>query len=221
MPAAAFAEGWQTVMTGPITVKTRAKPNNPVKEVWAEGVINAPAVDIQAAILDAEAYPRFMPYFKEAKYLGGPAADGSQLVYSRLALPFVSERDYVVRVMVDKRIAEDGTGEFQNRWTAVPDGAPPKSSVVRLRYNVGMWVVRSSGDGTAKVTYQFSVDPGGWVPSFAADMGNKQGVIETFKAIEKEAKQREVRRKRQAKANQESAVDSAQALAPVRPLGGG
>src|SRR4051812_9667824 len=106
LPAVALAgDHWEGVMSGPITVRTREVPGTAAKDVWAEGVIDAEVQDIQSTILDAEAYPRFMPYFKESRFVGAAAADGSRLVYSRMALPFVSERDYVVRVSVLKKVA--------------------------------------------------------------------------------------------------------------------
>lgn len=196
--SATAGEGWETVLTGEITIRSRDMSGTSVKEVWAEGILNAEVQDLQSTILDAEAYPRFMPYVKESRYLGPAAADGSRLVYARLSLPFVSERDYVVRVTVVKSVAEDGSGEFANRWVADPDRFPLRRDVVRLRFNQGQWVVTPLPDGRSKVTYRFAVDPGGWVPSFAADMGNKRGVTETMKAVEKEARERGIRRKQQA-----------------------
>lgn len=200
----AAAEEWETVMTGPLTVRTRVHPENAkVKEVWAEAIMNAEVQDVQATILDAEAYPRFMPYVKETKVLSGGHDEekNNRLVYTRLSLPFVEGRDYVVRVFVDETVDPDGAGEFKNRWKSEPDAYPLRTSIVRLRFNVGSWHVKPLPDGRSKVTYRAAVDPGGWVPSFAQEIANKKGVQETFTAVEKEAKHRGEERKQQAMLN--------------------
>lgn len=195
VPFMARAEGWETISSGAVVIKTRARPNSPIREVWAEGDLNASVHDLEEAILDAEAYPRFMPYVKESRYLDKPEEDGSRLVYTRLDLPVVAARDYVIKVLVEKRTQPDGTGTFSNRWFAVPDKVPVKPNVVRLKLNEGSWEVTPKGEGRAHVIYRFAVDPGGWVPAFIADMGNKTGVMDTFRALEREAQRRAVHRK--------------------------
>ena len=44
------------------------------------------------------------------------------------------------------------------------------------------------GVGRSHVIYQFAVDPGGNIPAFLADIGNRNGVGDVFRAIEKEAR---------------------------------
>lgn len=194
----ASANEWELIMTGPITVKTRALSGTTVKEVWAEAVLDAEVRDLQSAILDSRAYPRFMPYVREVRMIEGPAEDGATVVYTRLALPFLNERNYVVRVFVDRGVSEGGTGEFANRWVADPNRIPEVPNVVRLRFNQGSWHVFPLPDGRSRVIYRMAVDPGGWVPGFAVDLANKKGVTDTFHAVEKEAKERGALRRRQA-----------------------
>lgn len=202
MPLAASAGGeksWETLLNGPLTVRTRELPdNNAIKEVWAVGTMEAEVQDIQSAIMDAEAYPRFMPYFKESRYLTAAQDSGTRMVYSRMALPFVNERDYVVRVTLIQSVKEDGSGEFINRWEAVHGQVPARNNVVRLKFNTGTWEVRPMPNGKSQVTYRVACDPGSWVPGFALDAANKRGVPETFKAVETEAKHRAAKRKQQA-----------------------
>lgn len=198
LPLVAQAEeAWETIATGPIVIKARSRPGSPVREVWAEGDMNADARDIQAAILDAEGYPRFMPYVKESRYIGKPSPDGGGITYSRVEPPIVSERDFVLKTTVVKRLSEDGTGVFMNRWEALPDQLPVRANVVRLRTNEGSWDVRPKGNGRSHVVYRFAVDPGGWVPAFAVNLGHKTGVMDTFKAVEHEAQRRSSDRKQE------------------------
>lgn len=184
----AFAQKeWETVQTGAITIKVREKPGTEIKEVWAEGQFDADVQDIQTTLMTPDRFNKFMPYVKESREFGEPAEDGSVFVYTRLNLPWVKARDYVTRVWLDEGVKEDGSGNFRNRWSAVPDKIPSRSNIIRLRFNEGSWLVTPKGAGKSHAVYKFSVDPGGWIPGFAADMGNTAGVTDTFKAVEKEA----------------------------------
>src|SRR5687767_9707019 len=101
--ATAFAQAdWEVVASGAITVKNRSKPSSSIKEVWAEGEIAAPVQDIQAVVMAADKFSAFMPYVKESRFLGEPNEDGSRFVYTRLELPLVSSRDYVLQVWQDQ-----------------------------------------------------------------------------------------------------------------------
>lgn len=185
---------WETISTTPYLVKTRALPNSSVKELHGEATLNAKAADLQAAILDADAYSKFMPYVVESRQVGDKETeDGVETfhAYARLDFGVVSARDYVVKVRVEQSVAPDGTGEFKNRWQATPDKLPERASTVRLKLTQGSWHVVPTEDGQkSKVVYRAAVDPGGWIPAFAANMGNKQGIHETFQAVEKEAQRR-------------------------------
>ena len=193
----ARAEEWETVATAPVLIKARSVPNSSVKEIWAQGEMSAPVQDVQATLLDVERFREFMPYVKESRVIGNPRADGAHYVYTRLEFgPWVSSRDYVVKVEVERSVAPDGSGEFRNRWVAEPDRIPSRANAVRLRINEGSWHVASRGPNKSFAVYRFVVDPGGWIPAFAANAGNKQGVTDTFKAVEREAERRaDVRRK--------------------------
>ena len=103
----------------------------------------------------------------------------------------VGKRDYVERVSVVQWAKADGSGSFEDTWSAEPDRVPRMADVVRLIKNDGGWRVTPIGDGsTSHVVYTFAVDPGGWVPAFAANLGNQEGVAETFRVVEKEAQRR-------------------------------
>ncbi len=183
-PVGLAGSEWETVSTGEITVKTRDKQGTSVKEIWAEGELAAPVREIQETLMDPEKFPKFMPYVKETRFIGKPRGDGARIVYTRLELPMVKSRDYVTLVTMDVGVAADGSGEFKQRWVAAPDEIPSRSNSIRLRINEGSWHVTAKAGGKSHVVYKFAVDPGGWVPGFAADMGNKQGMAGTFKAAE-------------------------------------
>lgn len=184
--AADEAEGWKTVETKPITIRVHERADGKGKDVWAEGVLHADARDAQAALLDQDSYRHWMPYVKESRVVSR-AADGSRVTYTMLDLPVVSSRDYTCQVVNDTLLAADGSGQFSQRWWAVPDALPVRKGVVRLPRNEGSWVVKAQGEGASYAVYKFSVDPGGSLPGFLANMGQKGGVLDTWKAVEKRA----------------------------------
>lgn len=192
-------EAWETVAEKPYVVKVRARPGTQAKDVWAEGELAASAVDVQAVLSDVDSYRQWMPYVKESRTLKD-LPDGARLTYTKLDLPVVSSRDYVSRVVPESKLAEDGTGVFAQRWSAEPDAIPERRDTVRLRLNEGSWRVEPRGEGKAFAVYKFTVDPAGSIPGFLANMGQKDGVVDTFRAVEKRARQHgEERRKPKAK----------------------
>jgi hypothetical protein len=190
LPALAGEGGWTVVSEGPVVVKTREQSGSPVKEVWAEADLEASAYDVQQTLLEPERFPRFMPYVKEVRTLGTPDEDGGVFVYTRVAPPVIGDRDYVVKSICEEQVDEQGQGAFRQRWVSAPDRLPQRQHITRLRLNQGSWHVTPKGEKRAHVIYRFQVDPGGFVPAFAADMANRSGVRDTLKAVEREAQRR-------------------------------
>jgi hypothetical protein len=189
--AALAADGWETVATGKVVVKMRAQKGSAVKEVLAEGDLDARPVLVQEAILAGDRYASFMPYVKESKLVDGVTSGDRYDVYTRLSFPIIAGRDFVVACHTVSRLEPDGTGAFESEWSPLPDKVARKSGVVRLSTNSGSWRVTPAANGRAHVVYRFAVDPGGMIPPFLADLANKGAIPDTFRAVEKEAKRLE------------------------------
>lgn len=187
--AAHAEEAWKTVAEKPYVVKVRARPGSEAKDVWAEGELAASAADVQAVLRDVDAYRRWMPYVKESRILKDLPDEG-QLTYTKLDLPVVSSRDYICNVVLESKLAEDGSGVFAQRWQATPDAIPQRRGTVRIRLNEGSWRVEPRGEGKSHAVYRFTVDPAGSIPGFLARMGQKDAVEDTFRAVEKRARER-------------------------------
>jgi len=185
--AARAEEAWKTVAEKPYVVKVRARPGSEAKDVWAEGELAASAADVQAVLRDVDAYRHWMPYVKESRILKDLPDEG-QLTYTKLDLPVVSSRDYICNVVLESRLAEDGSGVFAQRWQATPDAIPQRRGTVRIRLNEGSWRVEPRGEGKYHAVYRFTVDPAGSIPGFLARMGQKDAVEDTFRAVEKRAR---------------------------------
>jgi hypothetical protein len=187
-------DAWETVQTDPIVVKTRTRKGTSIKEVWAEGDVDAAPVDLQAALTDVSRFTQFMPYLTEARTLGKPDPDGAVYTYSKLDLPVLSARDFIHKSYVDRDVRTDPAGAFANHWFSVPDKIPHRHYVVRLELSEGSWVVTPLPNGRSHVVYHFAVDPAGMVPSFAANKSNSGSVVQTFKNVEHEAQRRAAER---------------------------
>jgi hypothetical protein len=182
------ADEWETVEDEDAMIKVRARTDGNGKEVWAEKDVEANANDVQTALMDSGSFRLWMPYVKESRVVS-TNPDGSRVAYARLDLPVVDDRDYLIGVVDEKKLSEDGQGEYVQRWKVVVDAnVPERKGVVRLKYNEGTWQVTSKGENKTHIVYRFSVDPGGSIPGWLASFGQKDGVLETLGAVEKRAK---------------------------------
>ena len=137
---------------------------------------------------DFEHYPDFMPYVKESRVLGRES-NGEVITYARIAPPFVSERDYLLRVRMTRGTVSNG-GVFKVEWKAVPEAQPEVEGVVRIKLNEGSWLVAPLDGGTrTRLTYTLLTNPGGLIPDFVANMSNTIAIPELFKAVGKRSVQ--------------------------------
>jgi hypothetical protein len=186
--AASAGDEWETVEDGDFVIKVRPRADGVGKEIWAETDLEADARDIQTALMDAGNFRLFMPYMKESRIVS-TAEDGSRVSYAKINPPVVSSRDYALRLVEEKKIAEDGTGEFLQRFKTVDGAVPERKGVVRLKHNEGSWHVTPRGEGKAHVVYKFSVDPSGSVPGWLANIGQSDAVEDMIEAVEGRAQQ--------------------------------
>ncbi len=208
--ASAGEPQWETVATGAVTVKCRARPKSDVKEVWAEGDLDATVEDLQATLTTMDRFPKFMPYVKSAREVSREP-DGSTFNYTELALPVISDRDYVVHTIVDESVQPDGSGTFRCHWAAAPDKLPQRSGRVRLKLCEGSWVITPKDGGKSHFVYRFAADPGGMLPAWIANYGNRHGVSDTLEAIAKEAQRRQKARQAEASAKTAPAPEAVKA----------
>jgi hypothetical protein len=177
-----------------ITIYTRDFPGSEVREMKAQGTIDARPEEVWKAIRDYPNYTKTMPYTAEAKVLQSEE-DGKVLYfYSRLDLPLVANRDYVIKIL-DQSDWQDGKGYFRVSWSKydAPKGDPrhmdEKNGVVRTPINDGYWTLQPQADGSkCWAVYYIHSDPGGSVPKWIANKANGTAVPNVFAAIRKTVK---------------------------------
>jgi hypothetical protein len=184
-------DGWVKVRSrGSLTIFNRSRDGSKVKELKAIGVIKAPPSAVHNAINDIEGYERFMPYTGEARVLS--RGTNSAVVYERLVMPLVSDRDFAIRIFDETGRGPDGSTRYVCRWQCADELAPPeKHGVVRIKTNEGSWTLESvEGGRFTKVTYWVYTDPGGKIPVSILNSANTSAIPKVFAAVQKEAARR-------------------------------
>jgi hypothetical protein len=101
--------------------------------------------------------------------------------YEQLALPVVSDRDYVIHVKVEQP-PQTGRCEISFQTESDPT-RPPVDGLVRIKSVRGYWWVTPSADGKHKVVYQVFSDPGGAVPPFLTWGAQRTAAVDLMKTI--------------------------------------
>jgi hypothetical protein len=179
--------GWTLVSTSDniaIYRRPRAGPGHNESKVIGE--IAAPIEIVHAVIDDVESYSKFMPYTVECRVL---KRDGdSVLTYQRISAPFVSDRDYTVRVRTTTKSGESGTSYFSRWETENGLGPPEKKGVVRVSLCEGSWLLEPLGPAATRATYMIYTDSGGILPTFIKNTGSQIGLRKMFAAIRKQVR---------------------------------
>jgi len=135
-----------------------------VVRLGAEGRFGVPPAELRRVLLAYERHEAGVERVVESRILdrGG----NWLLVYQRLDLPLLDDRDHVLFVTW----GADDDGALWTRFRAVNDqGPPPREDAVRLTHHRGSWQLRSIEGGRAtRARYQVSLDLGGLVPSWLA-----------------------------------------------------
>jgi carbon monoxide dehydrogenase subunit G len=189
-PALSADTGWQHVDEKEgVTLYSRTRLGSAIKEFKGTGEIDAPPGTVEKVLADVSNYPSFMPYVAESRAV---AQEGDEVVtYQRLNVPFVSNRDYTVRVEHGTTKGADGEMIYRDAWqTANEAGPAERRGVVRVKVNEGSWLLEPAGPGgnSTQATYQIYTDSGGVLPAFLANRASQMIIPRLFEAIRKQAR---------------------------------
>lgn len=122
-------------------------------ELAVEGELPGSPDRIRRILLDYPAHKKWQERLAECEVL--ETSDDSKLVYERLSLPMIDDRDYTLRVTW----GSDGDALW-SRFTIAPDkGPPPIDGVVRVTLHDGAWTFTPREGGTAThAFYRFHLD---------------------------------------------------------------
>jgi hypothetical protein len=159
------------------------------RRVIAVSEVEVPPEAVFNVLVDFEHYREFMPYVKESEVLSR-TGDNEMVTYARIAPPFISERDYPLKVRLTRRSAAgDGIPKdsaFKVEWIALPEAKPEVEGVVRVKLNEGSWLAEPlDGGRRTRLTYTLLTDPGGLIPDFVFNLSNTVAIPELFDAVRK------------------------------------
>lgn len=180
-PAAWRDEG---VVDG-VKLELRPVDGSPFEEARLTTTTDAPLAAVCDAILGKTAKPGEAGGVKKRVLI--KATDTDRWTYEQVAIPVVSDRDYVLHVHVVTPASE---GRCELTVTTEDDPAfPPQAGHVRLKRLTGRWRVAPNAQGALDVTYEVHSDPGGSVPAVFTRLGSKRAVVDALKVVLTRAKQ--------------------------------
>jgi hypothetical protein len=146
----------------------------------ADARIDAPVSDVLKAVLDYPGQVGKIARLSESRVLR--RGKSWLLVYQRLNLPVISDRDFTLFVRWGKR----GEVTWVEYRTALRHGPPPRSGVVRVTRHEGSWQLKPARSGrSTRARFQVLIDMGGWLPRWLARSGSGKELPELFVAIRK------------------------------------
>lgn len=194
------ADGWkQVTSSGDVAISARNVPGERAAAIRGVMTMKVTPAEVRAVLLD-EDYARHAKYIAEYRTIDRPAPN-KVIRYTRLGLPVVDDRDYFIEITREKDLNPDGTGEYRSTWKPWGLDRPARRGVVRVTTNSGYWDVKPADGGAhALVEYFLQFDPGGVLPTWIVDQGNKRILPDVLHGIEAEAL-----RRREANAQAQSA----------------
>ncbi len=143
-----------------------------------EGRFDVPPQRVARAVRDYAAQQRQMERIAVSRVL--ERGEDWLLVYQRIALPVVADRDYTMCV----RWGRDG-GVHWVRYAVVADAGPaPTDELVRVEQHRGSWQLEPLDGGRAtRVRYEDVTDMAGWIPEWLAQSRADDEVPALFAGI--------------------------------------
>ena len=185
--AGASATAWVEVAnTDGVDIYSRTRAGSSLKEFRSVGEIDAPSSTVFAILNDPAAYPSFMPYCAECRVL--QRIKSGFVIYHRLDLPWMSDRDYTLR-SVHSKISGPNGPIYRIHWQPANDlGPAPKPGVERVKICEGSWLLDPSSSGTTRATYRIFSGTGGAIPAFIANRGRPIAIRKVFEALRAEVR---------------------------------
>lgn len=156
-----------------VTVWERAVPGMSRAQFRARTIMQSPAINIAAVIMDVEHTRDWNDNCKE-NFILETKGPGHHYSYNHSRSPafFLSERDVVLeyRLEVDRF---HHTVRMYFNDVQLPQ-MPAKKGIVRMPHVSGFYELRELDAVNTEVTYDITADPGGWVPEWIVDWASQR-----------------------------------------------
>jgi hypothetical protein len=149
----------------------------------AEGDFPASPERVRRVLLDYASHPKWNKHLKECRILGH--GDDWLLVYERLGLPMIDDRDYTLRV----RWGDKADMKWLEFRADNDDGPRPRGGVVRIHTHEGRWELSPiEGGQKTRARYFFNLDLAGSLPGWMAKGRAGKDVPKLFDQIKEQLK---------------------------------
>jgi hypothetical protein len=158
-------------------------PRSAIVQLAAEGSFAARPERVRAVLLDYGNHTRYIQNIAESRVL--VRGRGSLLLYQRLRLPIISDRDYTLEVSW----GADGKVLWLKFACANWRGPAERRSIVRVRTHEGGWQLQPIHGGSQTwARYQMRLDLGGSLPRWMARSGATSEIPALFEAVRGQAR---------------------------------
>jgi hypothetical protein len=156
-------------------------------KIGAEGRFEQTPEQLTKVLLDYRGQVGRIERLSESRVLA--RGDSWLVVYQRLNLPVISDRDYVLYVKWGQ-----GDGMRWIRFKTVKDVAPSRKGIVRVTYHQGSWQIKALPHGKGSyVRFQSTIDLAGWLPKWLARSGAAKELPKLFRSIKQMARRSQLR----------------------------
>ncbi|MCC6749957.1 MAG: hypothetical protein IT371_19990 [Deltaproteobacteria bacterium] len=147
-------------------------------ELAAVGDFDAAPARVHQLLLDVGRHPGWVKNLAESRVLLRKTS--SIVVYQRLDLPILSDRDFTLQLTWGKT----GQALWVRFHVANQLGPPPKSGIVRLTTHEGSWELEPIRNGAAtRAFYRVRIDIAGPVPQWLARSRTAKDIAGHFEAM--------------------------------------
>ncbi len=172
---------WKLVkQEGNTKVYTRSREDIKIKEVRITTNMKTSMNKFLKVLNDVPGYANWVFKCQNAKRIL-TVSEHEFYYYTSSNLPFpLSDRDMVIH---SRQWTDPLTQTVYAESVADPHYLPEKEDYVRVPYLKSAWVIQPLKDGTLKINYSISTDPGGSLPSWLVNMAITQGPVKTMELL--------------------------------------
>lgn len=153
-----------------------------VIDLYSEGDIAAPPSVVRDVLLDYDNASKVTDHVAESRVID--KNDHEIIVYQRLKLPVITDRDVTLRATWGQR------GQALTMQYAVDNsrGPAPRDGIVRLSTLQGTWLLEpTSGGAATHARYHVQIDLAGSVPKWMVSGGAAKNIPKLFVGMRKQA----------------------------------
>jgi hypothetical protein len=179
-PASALASEGFTLVGEEKGVRVHRRERRVGVEYAAEASLPAPPDQVRRALLDYASHQQWQKRLKENKVLARGA--DALVVYQRLALPVVDDRDFTLQVTW----GAEGPILWTRFAVANERGPKPVSGVIRVTSHEGGWRLEPDGGKATRAVYRFHFDAAGSIPSWLGKGQAKDDIVDYVERLRQE-----------------------------------